>query len=247
MRQGEADPVGFDLAMELNTMPAGYFVTGTDTAVGKTLTSCALLYAFARAGKSVIGMKPIAAGCENGKWMDVERLVEASNLSAAREWINPYALVQPIAPHIAAEQTGIVIDIATVQRAFQVLQQMAEMVIVEGVGGFLVPLDDRYDSSDLARALKLPVILTVGLRLGCLNHALLAARAIHASGLTLAGWVANQIDPHMECQAENIRALQQRLDCPLLGVLPFNEQIEAREYAELLDISQLLIPLPNQT
>ena len=227
-------------------MPAGYFVTGTDTAVGKTLTSCALLHAFAMAGKSVIGMKPIAAGCENGKWMDVERLVEASNISAAREWINPYALMQPVAPHIAAEQTGLVIDIATVQRAFKVLQQMTEMVIVEGVGGFLVPLDDRYDSSDLARALKLPVILTVGLRLGCLNHALLTARAIHASGLTLAGWVANQIDPHMECQAENIRALQQRLDCPLLGVLPFNEQIEAREYAELLDISQL-IPLPNQT
>ncbi|SFI55369.1 dethiobiotin synthase [Nitrosomonas sp. Nm34] len=227
-------------------MPAGYFVTGTDTAVGKTLTSCALLYAFARAGKTVIGMKPIAAGCENGQWMDVERLVEASNVSAAREWINPYALVPPMAPHIAAEQTGLVIDITAIQQAFQVLQQMAEMVIVEGVGGFLVPLDDRYDSSDLARALKLPVILTVGLRLGCLNHALLTARAIHASGLTLAGWVANQIDPYMECQAENIRALQQRLDCPLLGVLPFNEQIEAKEYAELLDISQL-IPLPNQT
>ncbi len=220
-------------------MPAGYFVTGTDTAVGKTLTSCALLHAFAMAGKSVIGMKPIAAGCENGKWMDVERLVEASNVPAARELINPYALVQPIAPHIAAKQTGIVIDIATVQRAFKVLQEMAEVVIVEGAGGFLVPLDDRYDSSDLARALKLPVVLIVGLRLGCLNHALLTARAIHSSGLTLAGWVANQIDPHMESQAENIRTLQHRLNCPLLGVLPFSEKIEAREYAGLLDILQL--------
>jgi dethiobiotin synthetase len=226
--------------MELNTMPAGYFVTGTDTAVGKTLASCALLHAFAMAGKSVIGMKPIAAGCENGKWMDVERLVEASNVSAARELINPYALVQPIAPHIAAKQTGIVVDIATVQRAFKLLQEMAEMVIVEGVGGFLVPLDDRYDGSDLARALKLPVVLTVGLRLGCLNHALLTARAIHSSGLTLAGWIANQIDPHMESQAENIRTLQYRLDCPLLGVLPFSEKIEVRDYAGLLDIWQLI-------
>lgn len=220
-------------------MPAGYFVTGTDTGVGKTLTSCALLHAFTMAGKSAIGMKPIAAGCEDGKWMDVEHLVEASNVSAARELVNPYALVQPIAPHIAARQTGIVIDIATVQRAFKVLQEMAEVVIVEGVGGFLVPLDDRYDSSDLARALGLPVILVVGLRLGCLNHALLTARVIHASGLTLAGWVANQINPHMENQAENIRALQHRLNCPLLGVLPFSEKITAREYAGLLDILQL--------
>lgn len=214
-------------------------MTGTDTGVGKTLTSCALLHAFAMTGKSAIGMKPIAAGCEDGKWMDVERLIEASNVPAARELINPYALVQPIAPHIAARQAGIVIDIATVQRSFKVLQEMAEVVIVEGVGGFLVPLDDRHDSSDLARTLGLPVILVVGLQLGCLNHALLTARAIHASGLTLAGWVANQINPHMENQAENIRTLQRHLNCPLLGVLPFSEKIAAREYAGLLDILQL--------
>ncbi|MDV6344450.1 dethiobiotin synthase [Nitrosomonas sp. Is37] len=220
-------------------MPVGYFVTGTDTGVGKTLTSCALLHAFAMAGKSAIGMKPIAAGCENGKWIDVERLVEASNVPAARELINPYALVQSIAPHIAARQTGIVINIATVQRAFKALQEMAEVVIVEGAGGFLVPLDDRYDSSDLARTLGLPVVLVVGLRLGCLNHALLTARAIHVSGLSLAGWVANQIDPHMESQAENIHTLQHRLNCPLLGVLPFSEKIAAREYASLLDITHL--------
>lgn len=220
-------------------MPTGYFVTGTDTGVGKTITSCALLHAFAMTGKSAVGMKPIAAGCEQGKWVDVERLAEASNVSAARALINPYALLPPIAPHIAATQAGIVVDLAVIQRAFYALQERAEIIIVEGAGGFLVPLDERHDTSDLARALALPVVLVVGLRLGCLNHALLTARAIHASGLSLAGWVANQIDPHMESQAENIRALQKRLDCPLLGVLPYRERIAVKEFAGLLDITQL--------
>ncbi|MCO6427590.1 dethiobiotin synthase [Nitrosomonas communis] len=221
-------------------MPAGYFVTGTDTGVGKTAASCALLHAYARAGKAVVGMKPIAAGCEQGKWMDVEQLAAASNRSAAYELINPYALVPPIAPHLAAKQAGIVIELTVIQRAFQALQEIAEIIIVEGAGGFLVPLDEQYDTSELARILRLPVILVVGLRLGCLNHALLTARAIHASGLSLAGWIANQIDPHMQSQAENIHALQQRLDCPLLGVMPFREDADAREFAGLLDIPQLL-------
>lgn len=220
-------------------MSAGYFVTGTDTGVGKTIASCALLHAFAMAGKSVIGMKPIAAGCEGGKWRDVELLVQASNVSAARKWINSYAFSQPIAPNIAAKQSGIVIDLAVIQRAFHELRERAEITIVEGAGGFLVPLNDRYDASDLARVLGLPVVLVVGLRLGCLNHALLTARAIHASGLSLVGWVANQIDPCMESQVENIITLQQRLDCPLLGTLPFREEINARECADHLEITRL--------
>lgn len=214
-------------------------MTGTDTGVGKTITSCALLHAFAMTGKSVVGMKPIAAGCEQGKWRDVEQLAAAGTISAAREWINPYALVPPIAPHIAAQQAGLVIDLAIIQQAFSALKERAEVLIVEGVGGFLVPLDERHDTGDLARALALPVVLVVGLRLGCLSHALLTARAIHASGLSLAGWVANQIDPHMASQAENIRALQQRLDGPLLGILPFCEELDTKELAGLLDITRL--------
>ncbi|SFL84326.1 dethiobiotin synthetase [Nitrosomonas nitrosa] len=216
-------------------MPAGYFVTGTDTGVGKTLVSCALLHAFALAGKTAIGMKPIAAGCEAGKWLDVEQLIAASTVSAAREWINPYALVPPIAPHIAAKQAGVTIDLAVIQQAFYALQKTADRVIVEGAGGFLVPLGDRYDTRDLACALGLPVVLVVGLRLGCLNHALLTAEAIQASGLPLAGWVANQIDPAMASLAENVDTLQQRLAAPLLGVLPFREQPDAKAFATQLD------------
>lgn len=216
-------------------MPAGYFVTGTDTGVGKTLVSCALLHAFALAGKTAIGMKPVAAGCEAGKWLDVEQLIAASTVSAAREWINPYALVPPIAPHIAAKQAGVTIDLAVIQQAFYALQKTADRVIVEGAGGFLVPLGDRYDTRDLACALGLPVVLVVGLRLGCLNHALLTAQAIQSSGLPLAGWVANQIDPAMARLAENIDTLQQRLAAPLLGVLPFREQPDAKAFATQLD------------
>ncbi|CAE6503893.1 dethiobiotin synthetase [Nitrosomonas nitrosa] len=216
-------------------MPAGYFVTGTDTGVGKTLVSCALLHAFALAGKTAIGMKPVAAGCEAGKWLDVEQLIAASTVSAAREWINPYALVPPIAPHIAAKQAGVTIDLAVIQQAFYALQKTADRVIVEGAGGFLVPLGDRYDTRDLACALGLPVVLVVGLRLGCLNHALLTAQAIQSSGLPLAGWVANQIDPAMASLAENIDTLQQRLAAPLLGVLPFREQPDAKAFATQLD------------
>ncbi|MCW5600541.1 dethiobiotin synthase [Nitrosomonas sp.] len=221
-------------------MPAGYFVTGTDTGVGKTLVSCALLHAFALAGKTAIGMKPIAAGCETGKWLDVEQLIAASSVSAAREWINPYALVPPIAPHIAAKQAGVTIDLAVIQQAFYALQKTADRVIVEGAGGFLVPLGDRYDTRDLACALGQPVVLVVGLRLGCLNHALLTAAAIQASGLPLAGWVANQIDPAMASLAENIDTLQQRLAAPLLGVLPFREQPDAKAFAAQLD-TRLLV------
>lgn len=216
-------------------MPAGYFVTGTDTGVGKTLVSCALLHAFALAGKTAIGMKPIAAGCEAGKWLDVEQLIAASTVSAAREWINPYALVPPIAPHIAAKQAGVTIDLTVIQQAFYALQKTADRVIVEGAGGFLVPLGDRYDTRDLACALGLPVVLVVGLRLGCLNHALLTAQAIQSSGLPLAGWVANQIDPAMASLAENVDTLQQRLAGPLLGVLPFREQPDAKAFATQLD------------
>src|SRR5687768_6163435 len=218
-------------------MTRGYFVTGTGTGVGKTLVSCALLHAFGASGKTTVGMKPIAAGCENGKWKDVELLAAASTVAAPQELINPYALIPPIAPHIAASRADINININVIRQACLQLQKIADVVIVEGVGGFLVPLNDHQDSADMAMALGLPVILVVGMQLGCLNHALLTARTVRATGLPLAGWVANCIDPQMLALDENVHALEQRLACPLLGVLPFEQNPDARKLSALLDIA----------
>jgi dethiobiotin synthetase len=220
-------------------MAEGYFITGTGTGVGKTLVSCALLRAFAARGKAVVGMKPVAAGCENGKWVDVEMLAAASSVLAPRQQVNPYALIPPIAPHIAARQAGINIDIAIICKACLALRQIADLVIVEGAGGFLVPLSERHDSADLARALGLPVILVVGMQLGCLNHALLTAQAVRAAGLELTGWVANCIDPRMIAFDENVHALEQRLDCRLLGVLPFEQNTDAEKFSALLDVADM--------
>ncbi len=220
-------------------MANGYFVTGTGTGVGKTLVSCALLHAFAARGEIVMGMKPVAAGCENGKWIDVELLIAASTAIASREQANPYALTLAIAPHIAAGQSGINIDTGIICKAFVELKEIADVVIVEGAGGFLVPLNEHQDGADMARALDLPIILVVGMQLGCLNHALLTAQAVRATGLQLAGWVANRIDPQMIAFDENVLALTRRLDCPLLGILPFEQNADAKKMSMLLDIAKM--------
>ena len=217
-------------------MGQGYFVTGTDTGIGKTTVSCALLRAFAAQGHKVIGMKPIAAGVENGKWLDVEQLLAASNVNVTRQQINPYAFDPPISPHLAAQQAGREIDLTVIQQAYQTLSTHADRVVVEGAGGFLVPVNQHQTGADLAQALNLPVILVAGIRLGCLNHTLLTAQAIRATGLTLAGWVANCIDPQMLADAENIATLEQWLDCPLLGVLPFDLKMDMHESARLLKL-----------
>ncbi len=220
-------------------MPQSYFITGTDTSVGKTVVSCALLHAFSAYGKTTLGMKPISTGCVNGEWMDVEAVVAASSVTAPREWVNPYSLIPPIAPHIAAKQAGIEIDILVIRQACLKLQNIAEVVLVEGIGGFLTPLNDCHDGADMAHVLDLPVLLVVGMRLGCLNHALVTAQAVQAIGLHLAGWVANQIDPKMVSFDENVHALTQRLNCPLLGVLPFEQIVNAKKFSVLLDVAQL--------
>jgi dethiobiotin synthetase len=220
-------------------MGKGFFVTGTDTGIGKTTVSCALLHAFAAQGKKVAGMKPIAAGSENGQWPDVELLFAASNVNVARQQINPYAFDLPISPHLAVQQAGTEIDLLVIHRAYRELSAAADIVIVEGVGGFLVPVNQNQTGADLAQTLNLPVILVVGIRLGCLNHALLTAQAIKAAGLPLAGWVANCIDPQMLVLAENIATLEQRLDGPLLGVVPFDMKMDGQERAEFLDIATL--------
>ena len=224
--------------------PHGFFVTGTDTGVGKTLVACALLYAFARQGQSVVGMKPVTAGCEqtpeglrNG---DVEQLIAASTIKAPRHMVNPNALKPPIAPHIAAQQAGIEIKPAEIKIAFEQLKKTAEVIVVEGVGGFKVPLNSRQDSADLAGLLGLPVILVVGMRLGCLNHTLLTADAIERCGLKLAGWVANCIDPHMAALQENLRALEERLGRPPLSMFAFQPDLQPKELARELDIQSLM-------
>lgn len=217
-----------------------YFITGTDTNVGKTLISCALLHGFAAQGKRVVGMKPVAAGCnDDGQNDDVLRLRAASNVSASNKQINPYCFAPAVAPHLAAQLAGISINFARISEAFSELVAQTDVVIVEGVGGLLVPLGAGQDSSDLMRELGLPVILVVGMRLGCLNHALLTAEAITARGLVLAGWVANVLDADMAMLDENIAALRERIDAPLLGVVPFQPQPDARMAAGCLQLEHL--------
>ena len=218
-----------------------YFVTGTDTGVGKTLISCALLYAFAAQGKSVAGMKPVAAGCDvDGLNEDVKKLRAATSILTSLGQINPYSFLRPVAPHIAARNAGVQINLQRILESYNELAAQAEVVIVEGAGGFRVPLNDTEDSADLAVALGLPVILVVGMRLGCLNHALLTARAISDCGLVCAGWIANVLDDEMAALDENIEALQQRIAAPLLAIVPCQANPDARSIATLLELEPLL-------
>ncbi len=235
-----------------------YFVTGTDTGVGKTLICCALLHAFAAQGQRVAGMKPVAAGCDGDEPNeDVKKLRAASNILATYGQINPYSFTHPVAPHIAARNAGVRIDFSRIQTSYNELSSQADVVIVEGIGGFKVPLNESQDSADLAQQLGLPLILVVGMRLGCLNHALLTAGAIAACGLKLAGWVANVLDADMHhkdtpiCYGlkpvqnrmpalrDNIVALEQRLAAPLLGVVEYQAQPDARVAAGQLNIELL--------
>lgn len=220
-----------------------YFVTGTDTGVGKTLISCALLYAFAAQGHRVIGMKPVAAGdCDdNDRNDDAKRLRAAGNVEASFGQINPYCFAQAVAPHLAAKFVGVSINLDRIVQSYNELAAQADVVIVEGAGGFKVPLNDHQDMTDLAVQLDLPVILVVCIRLGCINHALLTVESIKGSGLKLAGWVANVMDEHMVMLDENIVALKSRIAAPLLGVVPwYQTQPDAHKVAGLLDLQLLM-------
>lgn len=221
-------------------MKRGYFVTGTDTGVGKTLIAAALIHAFALAGSKVAGMKPVAAGAEffDGCWLneDVAQLLAAANVDAPLSMINPYVFAPPIAPHIAALEAGVKLAIEPVLAACNGLQKLAETLVVEGAGGFLVPLNDRQDMGDLAVALGLPVILVVGMRLGCINHALLTVAAIESRGLSLAGWVASVVDADMPRLEENLATLRQRIDAPCLGTVPHLASADFRQAAEYLQL-----------
>ncbi|NCA27199.1 MAG: dethiobiotin synthase, partial [Methylophilaceae bacterium] len=199
----------------------GFFVTGTDTDVGKTYIATALVRHFAKQGYQTVGMKPVAAGCEtvSGELRnsDVTALVAASNVKALIGDVNPYAFEPAIAPHIAAEQSGVVISMAKIKQAFDALQAQADVVVVEGAGGFRVPLNREETMADLAVQLNLPVIMVVGIRLGCINHALMTAGSIRATGLNLVGWVANRIDPNMPALEENIATLKAMIKAPCIA------------------------------
>ena len=219
------------------------FITGTDTGIGKTLVSSALLHALTRTGLQSTGMKPIAAGVEliHGELQneDVVSLAAESSMMLPRELTTPYLLREAAAPHIAAALEQVQIEPAHLLRCYEQVAQQSEAVVVEGVGGFRVPLTDTFDTADLAAQLQLDIILVVGLRLGCINHALLTAEAIAARGLHLAGWVANQIDVTMPHQEANLQALRDRLPAPLLGVLPWMAVPSAAAAAGCLDFSLL--------
>ncbi|HUP95279.1 MAG TPA: dethiobiotin synthase [Burkholderiales bacterium] len=223
---------------------SGFFVTGTDTGVGKTLVACALLHALAERGLRVIGMKPVAAGASlrSGQLVndDVSALKAAGNLAAPDHLVNPYCLAAPIAPHVAAAQAGVMIELERLKRAYAQLTVLADYVVVEGAGGFRVPLGPGFDTADLAAQLRIPVVLVVGIRLGCINHALLTAAAIERAGLTFAGWVANHIDPDMICADESVQALEERLAAPLLGRIPHAAGIGLTQAAALLATDVLI-------
>jgi len=201
-----------------------FFIVGTDTNVGKTYVASRIISQFVKDGFKTVGMKPIASGCEldaNEELIneDVNALSGASNVKAALDLINPYRFKPAIAPHIAAQKEGVEINISKILNAYESLKNQAEIVVVEGAGGFLVPINQSQTLADLALSLKLPIILVVGMRLGCINHALLTVEAIKNRGLHLAGWVANQIDPQMPVFDENLESLKIIIKAPLLNVI----------------------------
>jgi dethiobiotin synthetase len=203
---------------------SGVFVTGTDTGVGKTVVAAALIKALARQGVRVAGMKPVAAGASmtpSGlRNADALALLQASNVAAAYETVNPYCFAAPIAPHIAARDASVVVNVEFLRQRFDELAKAADCVVVEGAGGWLTPISASASMADLAAALALPVVLVVGLKLGCLNHALLTARALAAHGAGLAGWIGNSIVPAFERAADNIAELEKRLR-PAAAIVPY--------------------------
>ncbi|MDJ0739388.1 MAG: dethiobiotin synthase [Gammaproteobacteria bacterium] len=205
-------------------MSVGLFVTGTDTDCGKTHVARALIRLLDDQGIRVVPFKPVAAGAAsddgNLRNDDALALIAACGRELPHDLVNPYCFAPPIAPHIAAAEVGAAIDSDRIRAAFAALGAHGDVVIAEGAGGWLVPLGDGYDIADLAADLGLPVLLVVGLRLGCLNHARLTERAILDSGLPLAGWIATQVDPAMTHVDDNVAALRERLTSPCLGVLP---------------------------
>src|SRR5476651_2727152 len=219
------------------------FVTGTDTEIGKTLVSSAILHTLVQSGVRACGMKPVAAGAEkrDGVWHndDCDQLIAAGNVTLPQNITTPFLLREAAAPHIAAELEDQYISPVPILAAYLEVSAASDATVVEGVGGFRVPLNDDFDTADLAEQLDLPVVLVVGLRLGCISHALLTVEAIEARGLRLAGWVANETQDDMAFADENVAALEQRISTPLLGRVPRLAEPGAQAAAAHIDFTQL--------
>ena len=205
------------------------FVTGTDTGIGKTYVSCAIIQTLKQSGKAVAAMKPIASGCEfhNGQWQneDALALIKACESKADYAVVNPYALPMATAPQIAARHAGVELDVAVMKTAYEKLQSQSDFVLVEGVGGWLAPLSDTIDQSDMVSAMQIPVVLVVGMRLGCINHARLSEQAIQADGFKLLGWIANYCEPEFDLNGDYFKALSAVMQTTCLAKLPHNGQL----------------------
>jgi len=219
-------------------MEKGYFITGTDTNAGKTWATIALMRYFKGQGKTVAGMKPVAAGCVmvDGRLKNADALLIQENGSWQIDYdlINPYAYELPVSPHIAGVDNPVRLDVLAAP--FELLKTLADIVIVEGAGGWYAPLNEREAISDLAKALALPVIMVVAIRLGCINHARLTYQAIEHSGVKCAGWIAVCTDPDVLSRDENIQTIKAAVDAPLLAVLPYMDVAEFNFLAEQVRI-----------
>lgn len=224
-------------------MAQGYFITGTDTDVGKTTVALGLMAAFQKLGLSVAAMKPVSAGCQQTpdglRNEDALRLMAQASIELPYDLVNPYAFEAAIAPHIAAAETGITMEIFPLVAAYKRIAKQADVIVVEGAGGWLVPLNEKETMADLAVALNLPVITVVGIRLGCLNHAQLTAESINTHGLIQAGWVANHLSTDMLKSTSNIQSLRQRLPGKLLGDLPCLSNPDTESITPYLEITSL--------
>ncbi|WP_298184769.1 dethiobiotin synthase [uncultured Pseudomonas sp.] len=229
-------------------MSQAFFVTGTDTEIGKTTIAAGLLHAARLAGLSTAAAKPVASGCvvtaDGLRNDDALALLGECSLVLRYDEVNPQAFEPAIAPHLAAREAGVLLDVAALQEPVQaILDKCADFTLVEGAGGWRVPLAGQATLSDLAIALKLPVVLVVGVRLGCINHALLTAEAILRDGLSLAGWVANVVDPHTSRLEDNLATLAQRLPAPCLGYIPRLAEATPAAVASYLNLDLLRSPL----
>lgn len=235
---------------------AGFFVTGTDTEVGKTLVSGALIVKLREQQINAIGFKPVVAGTykdTSGRTLneDLETLRIASNLSHHELSLCPYALDQPAAPHLVAAQQGLKLEMSVMHNAFQDVQKHADCIVVEGAGGLLIPLNEDEDLGGFAKKIDLPIIFVVGMKLGCLNHALLTYEAIKARNLKIAGWIANALEEEMPLLQGNLQTLRARIDAPFLGLIPslpkeLQKATDSPYSIEALHFAAKHIQLPNQ-
>lgn len=227
-------------------MQARCFITGTDTDAGKTVVAEAILSAFASKGMKTLGYKPVAAGCEQTseglRNDDALKLQAASSIAVPYEQVNPLAYRDPVAPHLAAQRENRPISLRTLLEGFEALRQYKpDLLLMEGAGGWQLPLGNGAFMPDAVKALELPVILVVGMKLGCLNHALLTVAAVRAAGLQLVGWVANQVDPDMDYQSDNLATLKELIDAPCLGYVPHLQG--GQRASDALDMAALSLAL----